>query len=81
MPAETRKCTDCQGDLVEVKLIDKSPGGYKPGNSDVEYTTLDAKCSLWTGKFPVLGSVRAFMCESCGLLKLYGQPNENTAAL
>ncbi len=79
MFAEARKCEDCEGNLVEVKLIDKAPGGYKPGNSDVEYTTLDATCSLWTGKFPVLGKVRTFICESCGLLKLYGEPNENNA--
>lgn len=75
MSTETRKCTDCEGNLVEIKLIDKGPGAYKPGYSDVEYTSLESKCSFWTGRFPALGRVRAFMCESCGLLKLYGEPN------
>jgi hypothetical protein len=38
-----------------------------------EYLVLpDDRLSFWTGKYPTAGTVRAFMCEGCSRIALYG---------
>jgi hypothetical protein len=36
----------------------------------------EAKQSFWTGRYPVEGRIVAFICEGCGRILLYGEPNE-----
>jgi hypothetical protein len=38
----------------------------------LEYRLPDDRLSFWTGKYPTAGVVRAFMCEGCGRIALYG---------
>jgi hypothetical protein len=68
---ETGNCIGCGGTLHEIKVIDK---GHYNQTLPVEYAALDAKASLWTGKLPVDGAVKSFMCSDCGLIKQFGVP-------
>ena len=70
---ETRKCTDCDGGMHAVKVLDRGQPYYT--DQAFEYTTLDDVAS-WTGAFRSATVVRAFICEKCGLIKLYGVPKE-----
>jgi hypothetical protein len=68
---DTRRCSDCDGQMTEIRLIDKAHG---LSAQEVEYGSLGAKPSFWTGRVPIMGKVRAFMCSECGLIKQYGVP-------
>lgn len=68
MNHEDKPCSDCGGAMKSIKMIDKQLAQHH----DMEYTVPEAKRSLWSSKFPVTGSVQAVMCDSCGLIKLYG---------
>lgn len=70
---ETRTCTDCGGTMAEIRLIDKGQGMT---TQEVEYGVVGAKASFWSGKVPVAGTVRGFMCADCGLIKHYGVPKQ-----
>lgn len=72
MQTDRSKCADCGGCLTEVSLIDNS---YYPRQAPVGYARIGARASFWTTKRPLAGTVQAFRCDSCGLLKLYGIPN------
>ena len=71
MATDTRRCTDCEGCMTEVKLLDK---GHSNIQHPLEYSALDAKRSFWAFNLPVIGTVKAFRCDNCGLLKMYGVP-------
>lgn len=71
--SESRTCTDCNGAMTEIRLIDKGQG-LTP--QEAEYGPLGAKPAFWSGKVPVAGKIRGFMCSDCGLIKLYGVPDE-----
>ena len=69
MADNLRKCTDCGSDrLTEIELISRSHGRI----SNLEYALANSKVSFWTGHRPIAGTVTAYRCEVCGLLKLYG---------
>jgi hypothetical protein len=71
MPSsQTRKCPDCKTVMHGIRLIDKTHGGR---HSDLEYTLPDAQRSLWFGLFPVEGIVKAYMCDRCGRILLFGE--------
>jgi hypothetical protein len=55
--------------MHEIKLIDKAHAG---AHTDMEYSVPDAKRSFWTGRYPIEGRVRAWMCCECGRVALYG---------
>lgn len=67
-----RECTDCDGTMHEVKMVDKGHGNQ---SHPLEYAAVDARPSFWIGQVPYAGAVAAFLCESCGLIKLYGVPH------
>ena len=63
-----RHCPDCQGEMSEVRIVDKTTYG---GDTSLEYTLIKAKRSLWGGDYPKAGFVRSFMCPDCGRIILY----------
>ena len=64
-------CRDCGGVLQEIKVIDK---GHYNQPMPLEYAAMDSKVSFWTGKLPVAGNIKTFLCAECGLIKYYGVP-------
>lgn len=70
---ETRGCSDCDGILQEIIVIDR---GHANTTRIQEYAAADAKRSLWTGQLPIAGAVKSYMCSECGLIKSYGVAKE-----
>jgi hypothetical protein len=62
--------------MTAIRVLDNTGGIGTPGHCELGYTVPDAKRSVWTGFFPVEGTVAAFMCEGCGRILLYGKPRE-----
>ncbi len=59
--------------MSPVIIMDKSPGGLSRLHiGELEYRLTDDRVSFWTGQYPTAGKVRAFMCEGCGRIALYG---------
>jgi hypothetical protein len=60
--------------MSPIIIMDKSrPGLTKHAYAgSLEYRLPDDRLSFWTGKYPTAGAVRAFMCEGCGRIALYG---------
>ena len=80
MNTEDKKCPDCGGSMKAIKIIDKTVEGVgTAAHSDLEYTAPEAKRSFWKGLFPVEGKITAYMCDGCGRILLYGQPQEAQA--
>jgi hypothetical protein len=67
--AQREKCSDCGGQLQEIKVIDKA---HYSVHSGLEYTSSEAKRNAWSGSFPIEGKVLAFLCSKCGRIALYG---------
>ena len=67
-------CVECKGSMAPIIIMDKRTWG--PGeqrNAGVlEYRLPEDRASFWMGKYPTAGSVRAFMCQGCGRIALYG---------
>jgi hypothetical protein len=73
----SRSCGECQGAMAPVIIMDQSPGIARHTVAiPLQYRLPDDRVSFWTGKYPTAGSVRAFMCESCGRIALYGAQPE-----
>ncbi|MCA8996935.1 MAG: hypothetical protein KDA80_08115 [Planctomycetaceae bacterium] len=70
--SDDRKCSDCDGELREVRMIDTGHGDV---HHPMKYAAADAK-QRWTGYYPVEGIVKGFMCQECGLIRIYGIPTE-----
>src|SRR5262245_49079070 len=66
-------CPDCGGEMSPIHIIDK---GHRHGQYPLEYRLPDAKQSLWTGRFPIAGSIGASMCGACGRIVFRGIPSE-----
>ena len=71
---ESRTCVECQGAMFPIIVMDKShPGARKHSYAgSLEYRMPEDRLSFWTGKYPTAGAVRAFLCEDCGRIALYG---------
>ncbi|HUQ69686.1 MAG TPA: hypothetical protein VM165_09195 [Planctomycetaceae bacterium] len=68
-----KTCLECQGALSPIIVMDKDNyGSTGPGPQGIEYRRPDDSRSFWTGAYPTAGRVRAFLCESCGRIALYG---------
>ena len=65
-----RRCPDCLVELEPIALLDIAAHGQVTG---ISYTATDAKRSVWTGLYPVKGTVNGFMCLECGRVLLYAQ--------
>jgi hypothetical protein len=69
-------CADCKSPLQPVKMIDAtSKMGDSEGKQHVElsYAAADAVPSLFSGKVSRLGTVKGYICPSCGRISLYGR--------
>ena len=65
-----RSCADCEGEMREIRLIDKSHAElHKP----LEYAAADSKKG-WFGRYSIAGNVNAFRCQQCGVIRLSGVP-------
>jgi hypothetical protein len=72
----SKKCIECQGPMAPIVVMDKDHYGVVGAPQELEYRQPDDKRGFWTGKYSTAGLVRAFMCESCGRIALYGaMPN------
>lgn len=70
------KCPDCRIVMHSIRLIDKTHQGR---HSDLEYALPDAQRSFWLGGYPVEGIVKAYMCDRCGRILLFGEAAEPEA--
>ena len=74
-----RTCAECQGRMSPIIIMDKLraiPTEHRSASS-LEYRLPDDRINFWTSKYPTAGLVRAFMCEGCGRITLYGdKPQE-----
>ena len=70
----SRTCVECQGRMSPIIVMDKlhpTPTKHRYTGA-LEYRLPDDRLSFWTGKYPTAGEVRAFLCEGCGRIALYG---------
>ena len=66
-------CMECQGPMSPIIVMDRQPGVARLSvTGSLEYRLPEDRVSFWTGKYPTAGEVRAFMCEGCGRIALYG---------
>lgn len=65
-------CPDCNGAMGPIHLLDKR-GGLAQG--EPRYAAAEAEPSWFLHLIPSAGTVRAFMCADCGLIRLYGDPD------
>ena len=69
----TKTCMACQGAMTPVMVLDRDSYGLtRQGTQVLAYRHPDDSQSFWTGKYPTAGIVRAYMCEGCGKIDLYG---------
>jgi hypothetical protein len=65
--------------MQPIKLIDATSrnlsGGV--GHVDVAYSAPDAKASFFSGRIPMLGTVKGMICPECGRIVLYGEPQSS----
>ena len=64
-------CPDCNGAMGPIQLLDHRE---KRVAEEPHYAAADAKPSRFWKQFRIAGTVRAFMCADCGLIRLYGDP-------
>ena len=72
----TRECPECKAQLRDVKLLDATAHDLLMQGCqhvDLAYAALDSGKSVFFGKVPALGRVRAQMCPECGRMLLYGE--------
>jgi hypothetical protein len=74
----SRTCVECQGSMHPIILMDKLyPGPTQHRYTGaLEYRLPDDRLSFWTGRYATAGTVRGFLCESCGRIALYGDKPE-----
>lgn len=68
---KARTCPECSCTVHEIKIVDKGGGN---ASLPLEYAAVDAQPGFWNSKVTMAGDVKAFMCQGCGLIKLYGVP-------
>lgn len=68
------RCPDCGGDMHQVRIVDKSGihGATTGADTMLEYTHVDDKRKMLSGRYPRRGQILSVLCEKCGLIKLYG---------
>ena len=71
--SDDRACSDCSGELLEIRLIDK---GHMNLHNPLEYAAADSERGRWTAAYPIAGKVNAFMCQQCGCIRLYGMSDK-----
>jgi hypothetical protein len=68
--SETRKCSDCGGEMVEGFILQPAPGGYAVSR----WIKGHPQRAWWRGiqtKDVECRAVETYRCEGCGLLKAY----------
>jgi predicted RNA-binding Zn-ribbon protein involved in translation (DUF1610 family) len=59
-PMSNRRCPDCGLPLIAIRLV-------------FPYSLITSKPSLWTGAYPVEGTVSGFLCGECGRVTFYAR--------
>jgi hypothetical protein len=77
MDTNAKTCPDCARSMNAIRILDNTAknAGF-PVHTDLSYAVSEAKRSIWTGLFPVEGTVAAYMCGGCGRILLYGESRE-----
>jgi hypothetical protein len=73
MMSETKKCLECGGVLNPIRVIDHAHG-FEAG--ELTYTSPERSPSLLGSFYQELGRVKAWMCDDCGAIRLYGEPKK-----
>ncbi len=71
---DTPLCPDCQGQLVNIKLLDAtdaSRAGEGVGHVELTYAAPDAAATVFTRSVTKAGVVKAKLCNQCGRIFLY----------
>jgi hypothetical protein len=69
-----RTCPDCDGQLAAIRLIDR---GENYQHWELGYAAGSSKRSMWgLGGYPIEGTVKGFLCGSCGRVLLYAAPTK-----
>ena len=71
--SDSRLCLDCGAPLHEIRLIDK---GEAHKHHAVEYAAMDSTPSFFLGRYQTTGEIRAYLCPSCGAVRLYAKPHD-----
>jgi hypothetical protein len=69
------ECPDCAIPMHRIRLIDKA---HFDRHRELEYALYEGGRSLWSGRFPVEGVVRAYICDQCARILLFGEPREES---
>jgi hypothetical protein len=68
-----RKCPDCDRRMTRIRLIDKAHSNlHKP----LSFALGDAKPGMWFGTYPIEGRLEGMMCDKCGRVLLYAEPEK-----
>jgi hypothetical protein len=62
--------------MSSIVIMDKlhpMPSKHRWCVGSLEYRLPEDRLSFWTGKCPSAGDVRAFLCQECGSIALYGR--------
>jgi hypothetical protein len=60
--------------MREILIVDISVSIRTPAQGKLIYMAPEAKRSFWTGRLPVEGKVTPYMCDGCGRILMYGEP-------
>jgi len=71
---ETKKCLECEGQMVEIRVIDHSHGGMQ---AELAYSSTDRTPSWFTSYYKEVGKLGAYMCTKCGAVRFYARPFKN----
>jgi hypothetical protein len=71
---ERTTCPDCEGDLVNIKILDATEStrsGEGVGHVELAYAAPESSASFFTRSVTKSGTVKAKLCNQCGRIFLY----------
>ena len=80
METKVRTCTDCQGTMSPIIIMDIAPALTRRAVAGpLTYRLPDDRMNFWSGNYPTAGVVQAFMCSGCARIALYGRAPDDEA--
>ena len=70
-----RDCPDCGGALEPIRVLMDAErfGGTVAQLDRMQYAPAAARASIWNGRYPGQGTIRAHLCSQCGRVLLYAE--------
>ena len=72
-PYSEKKCPDCTFTMRSIKLFGRGFGTFMAQDAALYYAAGDADRGSWSGRYSIAGGVKAYLCQKCGRILLYGQ--------